>query len=66
MAKKIRMTFHTEHPSKTGDYTIRDEVSIVDEEGNFDSMSTFAMYAARHMEGFTSFTVSHVEEDQEV
>lgn len=65
MAKKIRITFHAEHKSASGDYTLKDEISIVDTEDNFDTMSTFAMYAAKRMEGFKKFVVAPYDDEQE-
>ena len=64
MAKKIRMTFTTERKSANGDYTLKDEISVVDDAEKFMTMFDVAAYLMEHIEGFTSYIVTPVKEEE--
>lgn len=63
MAKKIKMTFHTERMSKSGDYQLRDEISIVDYAEQIVSMTNIAAYLIEHAEGFQSYSVEVLSDE---
>ena len=68
MAKKIRITInaeHKEHSDTLGEYTVRDEVVIVDDFDNYSTMNYVAMYMAGHMEHFTGYMTEVFDDAEE-
>lgn len=64
MGKKIKMTFHAEVPSLSGDYMLSDKISIVDDAERIGSMTHVAAYMIEHAKGFTGYDVEVINEKE--
>ena len=64
MGKKIKMTFHAEVPSLSGDYMLSDKISIVDDAEHIGSMTDVAAYMIEHAKGFTGYDVEVINDEE--